>query len=49
MFGGDVVKESEAEVIGWFAGNEVELDFTEGSLRKPGEGHSPEGDQCDSD
>ena len=35
MLGGDVVKEAEAEVIGGFAWNEVELDFVEGSLWKP--------------
>ena len=32
MLGGDVVKEAEAEVVGWFAWNEVEADIFELSL-----------------
>ena len=48
MFGGDIVEESEVEVVRWLTGDEVELDFIEGLLWKPRKGHSPEGDQCDS-
>ena len=29
MLGGDVVKEAEAEVVGWFSRNEVETDVFE--------------------
>ena len=32
MLGGDVVKEVEVEVIGWFSRNEVEVDIFEFSL-----------------
>ena len=39
MLGGDVVKESEVEVIGQFIGDKVETDVFKGSLYSPGLGH----------
>ena len=42
MLGGDVVKEAEAEVIGWFVWNEVEVDVLKFLPWKPGKGHEPE-------
>ena len=33
MLGGDIVKEAEAEVVGWFARDKVEFDIMEWSLQ----------------
>ena len=39
MLGGDIVKEAEAEVVGWFSGHEVKAYFIEWSLWEPRQGH----------
>ena len=49
MFGGDVVKEVEAKVVGWFAQDEVEVYLAKGSLWEPRQGHIPEGEQYGSE
>ena len=42
MLGGDVVKDSEVEVIGRFIGDEVKANVFKGSLYCPRLGHVPE-------
>ena len=42
MLGGVIVKESEAEVIGWFIGDKVKVDIFKSSLYSPRLGHEPE-------
>ena len=42
VLGGDIVKEVEMEVIGWFVWDEVEADILKFSPWKPGKGHEPE-------
>ena len=43
VLGGDIVEEMKVEVIGWFAGYEVEMDVLEFLLWQPRQGHEPEG------
>ena len=42
MLGGDVVKESEVEVVGGFLRDEVKADIFEGLSYSPRLGHEPE-------
>ena len=49
MFGGDIVKEAEAEVVRGFVGDEIKVDVFELSLGQPRQGHEPEEEQCGSE